>query len=717
MPCFGSTSPVIFLGVVGDSDNDGDTDGLDNIRGIEFASGLIYVANGGSNNDVPGDGEVVVVFDPTGNNLGFFDTGDPYDIRAYNGQLLINDINRESDGGEDIDIYTLDGVNSRFVETLVESDGETGIDFPQQITVRSSNANLLVAGFSAPGGLYEYDFEGNQVNLFNADDGFAERLRTGYELGNGNIIWSGGDGVIVTNPTTTEDTEIYTVNNQEFRPSARYIEPLIIPPETRQDLTGAVFLGDQGLDQLLLAQDFNGDGDANDPLEASVYFDGTNASGLDTPTNNVFTVFQSQIGFVYYGDGTTDRVYRLVDLNQDGDALDIDEATVWFSEDNANGFTLPTPNGIAQGGDGAIYIVNAGTGSRPTDAVYRTVDLNGDGDANDEYESSIWLDLQDLNSSSSAFDIEFSDNVAYIADLVGGDDDVIYRAEDGNGNGVIDVGEANVFIDDANPFGVPLDFSLAVDGDEVYTWESLDFAGPQSVYRLRDRNNSNTIDAANEVFEVWNTDALPAGFGVFNGFSIAIGPNRDLVVTSNGSGNENNVFRLSDLNQDGDYFDAGETLPYLASSLTGNIPDRARAVEFAQTPVIPMNGSDQADILKGTVSQDIINGLGGNDRIFGRNGADLLDGGDGNDQLFGERGNDFVFGQAGRDRLFGNQGDDLLNGGTEDDRIKGGQGNDLLLGDAGNDLLDGGKGDDTVWGGVRQRSIIQVADDDDVLQW
>lgn len=569
-----------YLGIVNDSDGDGTPDGLDNIRGMEFAEGLIYVSNAGTNNGAPGDGEVVVVFDPAGNNLGFFDTGDPYDIRAYNGSLLVSDINSESSGGEDIDRYTLAGVNSTFDETFVESDGETGIDFAQQITVRQSNGNVLVAGFSTPGGFYEYDAAGNQVDLLNAEDGFAERVRAAYELGNGKIIWSGGDGVIVTDPVTGENTDIYTVNTLDFRPSARYIEQLVIPSEV-PDLNGAIFLGDQRLDKIFVTQDLTGDGDANDPLEVSVYFDETNASGLSSPTGNVFTIFQSTNGSVFYGDGDTDSVYRLVDRNRDGDALDAGEANIWFADSDAT--PLPTPNGIAQGRDRAIYIVNAGTGSSPADVVYRTLDLNGDGDAQDDGESSVWLDLKTLNPSSSAFDIEFIGDTAYISDLVGGDDDVIYRAEDLDGNGTIEADETTVFIQDGNAFGVSLDFGITVDDQSVYTWESLDFAGPNSVYRLTDKDGSRDINTASEAVEVWNTDALPAGFEVFNGFSIALGPNKELVVTSNGGDSENNLFRLVDTNDDGDYFDAGETIPYLAANITGTIPERARAVEYAQT--------------------------------------------------------------------------------------------------------------------------------------
>ena len=53
-----------YLGVVGDNDGDGDTDGLDNIRGIEYANGLIYVKNSVTDNDAPGNAEDVVDYNP-----------------------------------------------------------------------------------------------------------------------------------------------------------------------------------------------------------------------------------------------------------------------------------------------------------------------------------------------------------------------------------------------------------------------------------------------------------------------------------------------------------------------------------------------------------------------------------------------------------------------------------------------------------------------------
>ena len=345
---------------------------------------------------------------------------------------------------------------------------------------------------------------------------------------------------------------------------------------------GKVLFGDQTDEKIHLLTDRNGDGDTADAGEQRTFFDGTNASGLPDPTANIFNIHQASRGDVYAGDGDTDSVYRLVDRNRDGDANDAGEATVWFSEANAHGFTLPTPNGIAQGRDGAIYVVNAGVASRPADAIYRTVDRNGDGDANDAGESSLWLDLQTVNASSSAFDLSFIGDVAYLTDTNGGTPDTVYRIQDRNRNGVIDDGEATVFISDTESFGAPIDIANAAQGKSIltYTWIGNE-SDPPRVFRLTDLNRSGTIDSPREAEEVWNWDYMPDGFEASVGFSIAADKNGDVVITTNGTGPETkNVVRLTDLNGDGDYIDAGETVIALSNGLDGDIAGRPRAVAF-----------------------------------------------------------------------------------------------------------------------------------------
>lgn len=297
---------------------------------------------------------------------------------------------------------------------------------------------------------------------------------------------------------------------------------------------GGIFVADQTLDKIYLTQDRNGNGNANDAGEISIYFDGSNASGLASPTGNVFTMLQARNGFVYYGDGDTDSVYRLFDLNRNGNALDGGEANIWFSAlGNAGGLTLNTPNGLAEDSSGAIYVVEADTVGSPTgDFVYRTLDLNGDGDAQDVGEASVWFDLQALNPASSPFEIAFLDDVAFISDTAGGNPRV-YRAEDTNGdNSIAPLTEANIFIDGTNPFGIGV-FYFGFDAG-IASLYGLDLDS-LSVFRLTDENNSGDIDSASEGLKVWDPSAIPSEFAAGPGaFSLATGPGGELSIAFNG---------------------------------------------------------------------------------------------------------------------------------------------------------------------------------------
>lgn len=364
---------------------------------------------------------------------------------------------------------------------------------------------------------------------------------------------------------------------------------------TTPPLSG-VLLGDQGdssiafSDKIYLLVDQNGDGDAADAGERIVFFDETNAAGLGgegTPTGNILNLTQASDLAVYAGDGDTDAVYRLRDLNNDGDANDEGEATLWFSEaDNAAGFTLPTPNGIAEGPDGAIYIVNAGVSSRPADAIYRTVDLNGDGDANDEGEATVWLDLTTLVPTSSPYDLSFIGDRGYLIDPSGGAEDSIYTFRDDDGSGTIEADEFSVFAT-KTATGATIDFTAAADGESMIVWEWLDRdTGTYSIYRFTDLNGSGDIDEAGETVEIWNTDQLPGVFDTFAGFSIAADGEGRIALTSNDSGAfGDNVYILEDLNGDGDYFDVGETNVLASRAFDEDTLQRPRSVAFYEGAV------------------------------------------------------------------------------------------------------------------------------------
>ena len=344
--------------------------------------------------------------------------------------------------------------------------------------------------------------------------------------------------------------------------------------------TNGILVGDQRKDQLLFLQDLDGAGTASGAGETTVFFDETNASGLETPTNSVFTVHQAEDKSVYIGDGTSDTVYRLKDRNNDGDAQDAGEAEVWFSAENAGGLSTVTPNGIAEGADGAIYISNAGTSSAPQDAIYRTVDLNGDGDANDAGEATVWLDVQTIIDTAVPFDLSFDGNVAYLNDLTGFATDVIYRIEDLNGDGTIQTGEVTNFISDDMNFGAPVDISsaVAIDGSlYTLTWFP-DNDEILKIYRLNDLDGSGQIDSVFEAVEVWNANFMPDGIPAEIGFSLATDEDGGLILTANSFSGDANVVILTNLNGDGDFFDAGETAIFGSDQYDGQLV-RPRAVE------------------------------------------------------------------------------------------------------------------------------------------
>jgi len=187
--------------------------GLDNIRGASLIDGVVYVANGGSNNGAPGN--AVVMFAADGTPMGNFAAqGSPWDIIESNGELLVTNSSNES-----IDRFDFSGA---FQGELVSSDGTTGIDFPQQMFQRD-NGNILVGGFSTPSGVYEYDSSGNQLDLFAEGTG----ARAALELGNGKYMFTQGDGFFVLDPGTDTFAGIAGASGSGF--SGQFLNYATIP--------------------------------------------------------------------------------------------------------------------------------------------------------------------------------------------------------------------------------------------------------------------------------------------------------------------------------------------------------------------------------------------------------------------------------------------------------------------------------------------------------
>lgn len=196
-----------YLSTIGGTD----TGGLDNIKGMAVVGNEVWVTNAGSGNGASGN-SIVKIDSVTGAINGFSSTnGSLFDVVNYQGQVLGSNI-----GNESLEFYDASGA---FVSSFHSSDGVTGIDFPQQLFVRG-NGGVLAAGFSPPSGVYSFDGAGNDLGIVAGADGGARGV---YELGNGNIMWTNGAGVWVTDILTDQATLVYDGG------SAQYIDLVVIP--------------------------------------------------------------------------------------------------------------------------------------------------------------------------------------------------------------------------------------------------------------------------------------------------------------------------------------------------------------------------------------------------------------------------------------------------------------------------------------------------------
>lgn len=144
-----------------------------------------------------------------------------------------------------------------------------------------------------------------------------------------------------------------------------------------------------GADAVLRLRDLTFDGDANDAGEASRFF--APDPGAVPGDTVVADVDIGLDGRLYYVEASTTGfrapgIYRLDDADASGTIDAPGEVSAWF--------TVPTqPNpvflqSLASDGAGAFYLTDTGN-----DLVWRAEDLNADGDANDVGEASVFFTL------------------------------------------------------------------------------------------------------------------------------------------------------------------------------------------------------------------------------------------------------------------------------------------------------------------------------------
>ncbi|HZW77454.1 MAG TPA: T9SS type A sorting domain-containing protein [Flavobacteriaceae bacterium] len=176
---------------------------LSNIKGLKLVDNQeVWVTNAGSTNGAPGN--AVIRFDLNGNYLGNFETNNrsSFDIvDNHNGEVYLS----YSSSGSPIERRDYQG---NFIDFIVQPNV---ISFGQQMMINSAG-NLLIATFSSPSGIYEYDIaSGNQLNYWSQSG-----ARGVIETGNGSILWSSSSGIHRLNPTTGISTTLLSGSGQFF---------------------------------------------------------------------------------------------------------------------------------------------------------------------------------------------------------------------------------------------------------------------------------------------------------------------------------------------------------------------------------------------------------------------------------------------------------------------------------------------------------------------
>lgn len=212
---------------------------------------------------------------------------------------------------------------------------------------------------------------------------------------------------------------------------------------------GRVLIADGGNDSIYALRDLNTDGDYHDAGEILTFFDALNAAGIVMQQAQGITV--DALGRVLVavsqpGTGNSDQILLLQDLNLDGDANDAGEASVFYNVPGASvGSAFSIPTRILVGPDLAVYWNDVGTGTNQR-GIWRLFDGNGNGNCNDPGEAVRFWNPN--NSAPQYWSLAIDQAGAfYVSDHV---NDLVYRGMDGDGSSSIDPSEQTLFYQPAS---------------------------------------------------------------------------------------------------------------------------------------------------------------------------------------------------------------------------------------------------------------------------
>lgn len=341
-----------------------------------------------------------------------------------------------------------------------------------------------------------------------------------------------------------------------------------------------VFVHDQTNDEILRLIDRNADGDALDPGEATVFYDDSPPPllGIDNAQGMValdaFTLLATD-------NFDPDNVILMHDADRDGDALDPGESSVWFDGLLPIGMSMTNPAELRRRADGSYYLLDNNTldTTRP-EAIYILRDLNADDDVLDAGESEFWFELSPPGIiGATTFDV-IEDNAGNVYTIDITDPNQIESLDIIDPDGFA----RTTWIDSSglfNLFGVVISGMHELEylpGSNEVVFGVSTLGGSTVIVAARDNNGSGTIDLASELRQLWSETA--SGVSTGSARDLVFAPDGSLLWTD---GLNDRVMRLVHLNADADFNDAGETQVFYDSAIASGLglPDLPLGLSLA----------------------------------------------------------------------------------------------------------------------------------------
>jgi hypothetical protein len=267
-------------------------------------------------------------------------------------------------------------------------------------------------------------------------------------------------------------------------------------------------------------------------------------------------------------DSSYDGVWRLADFDQDGD-YDGPGEVVPFYTDTLAGFALTNPSCIVSGPDGTVYV-----GDSTIDVVLALRDQNGDGDANDPGEHQVFF-----TSVTNASGIVMASVQGITVDAIGRvwlavanagtvGTDVIVQLHDLDLDGdADDLNESRIYCTIPGGSGavgnsIPTKVVVGPDANLYYTDVGSTGAVQKGVWRLVDLNSDGDCDDPGEVAVFWTPPFAASPFY----WSLAVDALGTFYVTDHSTNEQ--VWQARDTNGNGTIEPAEQTLFFQSTGST-----------------------------------------------------------------------------------------------------------------------------------------------------